>query len=52
MTARLRALARDPALARRMGAAGRARVDEFAVERMVESLAELYGTLGANGGAP
>jgi len=48
----LRALADDPALARRMGAAGRARVDEFAVERMVEELAELYTTLSAKGGAP
>jgi len=45
-------LARDPELARRMGAAGRARVDEFAVERMVEALAELYATLGARDGAP
>jgi len=35
-----------------MGAAGRARVDEFAVERMVEELAELYTTLSAKGGAP
>ena len=48
----LGALARDPALARRMGAAGRARVDEFAVERMVDALAELYATLGARDGAP
>jgi len=48
----LRTLADDPALARRMGAAGRARVDEFAVERMVEELAELYTTLSAKGGAP
>jgi glycosyltransferase involved in cell wall biosynthesis len=48
----LRVLAGDPALARRMGAAGRARVDEFAVERMVEELAELYTTLSAKGGAP
>ena len=48
----LRVLADDPALARRMGAAGRARVDEFAVERMVEELAELYTTLSAKGGAP
>jgi len=48
----LRALACDPAMARRMGAAGRARVDEFAVERMVESLAELYATLSAKRGTP
>jgi glycosyltransferase involved in cell wall biosynthesis len=48
----LRALACDPAMARRMGAAGRARVDEFAVERMVEALAELYATLSANRVAP
>ena len=48
----LRALAGDPAMARRMGAAGRARVDEFAVERMVEELAELYAALSAKGGAP
>jgi glycosyltransferase involved in cell wall biosynthesis len=46
----LRTLAGDPAMARRMGAAGRARVDEFAVERMVEALAELYTTLSADGG--
>jgi len=46
----LRALACDPAMARRMGAAGRARVDEFAVERMVEGLSELYATLGARSG--
>jgi len=52
MTRYLRVLADDPALARRMGAAGRARVDEFAVERMVEELAELYTTLSAKGGAP
>jgi glycosyltransferase involved in cell wall biosynthesis len=51
MAGYLRALARDPAMARRMGAAGRARVDEFAAERMVEALADLYATLGANGGA-
>ena len=48
----LRALACDPALARRMGGAGRARVDEFAVERMVEALTELYTTLSAKNGAP
>jgi glycosyltransferase involved in cell wall biosynthesis len=48
MAGHLRALVRDPAMARRMGAAGRARVDEFAVERMVDALAELYATLGAN----
>ena len=52
MAGYLRALARDPALARRMGAAGRARVDEFAVERMVEELAELYATLSAKTGSP
>ena len=48
----LRALADDPAMARRMGAAGRARVDEFSVERMVDALAELYDTLSTRGGAP
>ena len=48
----LRALAGDPAMARRMGAAGRARVDEFSVERMVDALAELYDTLSTKGGAP
>jgi glycosyltransferase involved in cell wall biosynthesis len=52
MSRYLRALACDPAMARRMGIAGRARVDEFAVERMVEELAELYATLSAKGGAP
>jgi len=48
----LRALASDPTMARRMGAAGRARVDEFAVERMVEALAELYSSLSEKGGSP
>jgi glycosyltransferase involved in cell wall biosynthesis len=52
MAGHLRALARDPALARRMGAAGRARVDEFSVERMVEALADLYATLSTKGGTP
>jgi len=52
MSKYLRALAGDPAMARRMGAAGRARVDEFSVERMVDALAELYDTLSTKGGAP
>jgi glycosyltransferase involved in cell wall biosynthesis len=45
MTEHFRALASDPATARRMGAAGRARVEEFSAKRMVEGLAELYAQL-------
>jgi glycosyltransferase involved in cell wall biosynthesis len=47
MARRLESLAADPALARRMGAAGRARVDEFSAERMADLLADLYATLAA-----
>ena len=35
----------DPALAQQMGAAGRARVDEFSATRMVDEIATLYETL-------
>ncbi len=49
MADRLCALAADPATARRMGAAGGARVEEFSAQRMVVELAELYGRLAANG---
>jgi glycosyltransferase involved in cell wall biosynthesis len=44
-TARLMALADDPALARSMGARGRARVEEFSARRMVDQLAALYEEL-------
>lgn len=43
MAERLRALATSPETARRMGAAGQARVDEFSAQRMVQDLANLYG---------
>lgn len=46
---RLGALAADPAAARRMGEAGRERVDEFCAGRMVGELAALYTRLAANG---
>jgi len=49
MAARLGALAADPAAARHMGEAGRARVDEFCAQRMVDELAELYTRLAVNG---
>ena len=39
------ALAADREGARRMGAAGRARADEFSARRMVDGLADLYATL-------
>ena len=42
---RLRTLAEDPALARRMGQAGLARVEEFSARRMVDQLAGLYQEL-------
>lgn len=45
MAGRLQALAADPATARRMGAAGRARVDEFSARRMVDALEGLYERL-------
>lgn len=41
----LLALAEDPARRRRMGEAGRARVDEFSAARMVQELEALYGEL-------
>ncbi len=47
MAARLGALAADPECAHRMGAAGRARVEEFSARRMVQELATLYGRLAA-----
>ncbi len=47
MAARLCELAADPATARRMGDAGRARVDEFSAQRMVDELAGLYAELAA-----
>ena len=42
MSRHLAALAADPAAARRMGEAGRLRVEEFSAQRMVDALAELY----------
>ena len=52
-TRHLLALAQDPVLARRMGRAGQARVEEFSAARMVGRLAELYGSLARtdSGGA-
>jgi glycosyltransferase involved in cell wall biosynthesis len=47
LAARLTALAADPDQARRMGAAGRARVEEFSARRMVDGLAELYAEWAA-----
>jgi len=47
MAERLDALAADPVAARRMGEAGRARVEEFSARRMVDELTELYGQLAA-----
>lgn len=49
MAHRLGALAADPVAARRMGAAGRARVDEFSAQRMVDDLSDLYTKLSQNG---
>jgi glycosyltransferase involved in cell wall biosynthesis len=49
LATRLGALAADPAAARRMGEAGRERVDEFCAGRMVGELAALYTRLAANG---
>jgi glycosyltransferase involved in cell wall biosynthesis len=49
MADRLHAFAIDPETARRMGAAGRARVDEFSAQRMVQELADLYSQLSSNG---
>jgi len=48
---RLLGLAQDPAAARRMGQAGRARVEEFSARRMVDQLAELYRELANRNGA-
>jgi glycosyltransferase involved in cell wall biosynthesis len=50
MAARLIALAADPVVARRMGAAGRARVEEFSARRMVDGLSELYVELARRRG--
>ncbi len=49
MADRLNALAADPDTARRMGAAGCARVEEFSAQQMVHELADLYTRLAANG---
>jgi glycosyltransferase involved in cell wall biosynthesis len=49
MADRLHALASDPEAARRMGAAGRERVEEFSAQRMVHALSELYSQLALNG---
>jgi len=40
-------LASDPELRRRMGAAGRARVEEFSAERMVRQLEDIYAALAS-----
>jgi glycosyltransferase involved in cell wall biosynthesis len=45
LAGRLRSLAEDPGLARRMGENGRARVDEFSARRMVDQLSALYLSL-------
>lgn len=50
MAAHLIELARDPERARRMGARGRERVDEFSARRMVERLETLYTRLAARKG--
>jgi glycosyltransferase involved in cell wall biosynthesis len=50
MGQRLIELAADPALARRMGEAGRARVEEFSARRMVDQLAHLYDSLATREG--
>ncbi|NOT34533.1 MAG: glycosyltransferase family 4 protein [Candidatus Eisenbacteria bacterium] len=47
MAARLIEIANDPTKAKRMGAAGRARVDEFSSTRMVAQLEQLYERLTA-----
>jgi glycosyltransferase involved in cell wall biosynthesis len=47
---RMLALAEDPLLARRMGQAGLARVEEFSARRMVDQLAELYQELATRNG--
>ncbi|MEQ1832362.1 MAG: glycosyltransferase family 4 protein [Candidatus Eisenbacteria bacterium] len=47
MSARLSELAADPVLARRMGAAGLERVEEFSAQAMVDALAGLYDELAA-----
>ena len=47
MSARLSELAADPELARRMGAAGLERVEEFSAQTMVDALAALYTELAA-----
>jgi len=47
LAGRMADLAADPAAARRMGEAGRARVGEFSARRMVDELAALYSQLAA-----
>ena len=47
---RLLELARDPQRARRMGEAGRARVEEFSATRMARDLEALYDRLGRRAG--
>lgn len=48
MADRLDRLASDPALARRMGACGQARVEEFSARRMTDQLQDLYERLAAS----
>jgi glycosyltransferase involved in cell wall biosynthesis len=50
LAGRLLELARDPDSARRMGAAGRERVEEFSALRMVRLLEELYERLAREAG--
>jgi glycosyltransferase involved in cell wall biosynthesis len=46
-------LARDPALARRLGEAGRTRAQHFEIGKVVDRIVDLYGRLAAkHGGAP
>ncbi len=47
LAARMTEVASDPERARRMGAAGRARVEEFSARRMVDQLEVLYASLAA-----
>jgi colanic acid/amylovoran biosynthesis glycosyltransferase len=52
MAAALEALWRDPELRRRMGKAGRARVEgAFALERQIDAFVDLYEGISANGRA-
>ena len=52
LAARLLELALDPERARRMGDAGRARVEEFSAARMVRQLEGLYERLAREAGIP